>query len=80
MAASQTNQFTESPKRISGVIKDTSGETLIGATVIEEGTTNGVVIDHSGEFTISVQPDARLEVQFLGYETKTIDVGDKNIY
>lgn len=77
MVLSQSNRLAASPQKISGVVKDASGETLVGATILEEGTTNGVVTDPSGGFTISVKPNARLFVRFIGYENVTIDVGEK---
>ena len=78
MVASQSTLPPTSPQKISGVVKDTSGETLIGATILEEGTTNGVVTDLSGSFTIMVKPKAKLSIQFIGYEKVTIEVGEKS--
>ncbi len=80
MAVSQSNRPAESPQKISGVVKDASGETLVGASILEEGTTNGVVTDLSGGFTISVKPNARLLVQYIGYEKITVDVGQKTFF
>lgn len=77
IAASQTARPAESPRKITGVVKDTSGETLVGAAILEEGTTNGVVTDHSGSFTIFVKPNAKLVVQYIGYEKVTVDVGEQ---
>jgi TonB-linked SusC/RagA family outer membrane protein len=77
MVASQSNRSADSPLKIKGIVKDASGETLIGATVLEEGTANGVVTDLSGNFAITVKPNARLAVQFIGYEKVTIEVGEK---
>lgn len=77
MAASQPTRQAESPQKTSGIVKDASGETLVGATILEEGTTNGVITDASGNFTILVKPNARLTVQYIGYEKVTVDVGGK---
>lgn len=80
VAASQSTLPAEPQKKISGIVKDTSGETLIGASVQEEGTTNGAVTDPSGNFTISVKPNARLIIQYIGYEKVTIDIKDKTFF
>ena len=80
MATSQSSRPGDSPKKISGIVKDTSGETLVGATILEEGTTNGVVTDLSGNFTISVKSKARLLIQYVGYEKITVDVGEKKFF
>lgn len=81
MAASQSTRPAASPqKKISGVVKDASGETLIGATVLEEGIANGVVTDQSGHFTIAVKPNAKLSIQYIGYEKTTIDVGEQTFF
>ena len=61
---------------VTGVVKDDIGP-LAGASVVEQGTKNGVITDMNGNFSISVKPGATLEVSSLGYETKLIPVGDK---
>src|SRR5690606_4449183 len=59
---------------ISGVITDTSGSALVGASVLEKGTLNGSTTDAAGSFSISVSPNARLVVSFSGYRTVEIGV------
>lgn len=80
MAASQSIRQASTPQKISGVVKTASGETLVGAAILEEGTTNGVVTDISGSFTISVKPKAKLLIQYIGYEKITIEVGEKTSF
>lgn len=63
-------------RRITGVVVDQTGESIIGANVLEKGTTNGVITNIDGEFTISVQPDAILEVSYIGFLTESIKVTD----
>ncbi len=53
---------------ITGTVVDETGETVIGATVMEKGTTNGTVTDFDGVFTIKVNPGATLVVSYIGYE------------
>jgi len=61
-------------KTINGLVKDSQGP-LIGATIMEKGTNNGVVSDMDGKFTINVKPGATLVVTYVGYESKEISLG-----
>jgi len=64
--------------QVSGKIIDERGETLIGATVGEAGTKNGTITDFDGNFNVKVSnKNAQLVVSFMGYETKTVDIGGK---
>lgn len=65
---------------ISGVIKDPIGETLIGASVTEKGTTNGVMTDLDGNFKLTVSPNATIQVSFLGYITQEINIGNQTVF
>lgn len=58
--------------RISGTIKDVSGQPVIGAGVIVQGTTIGTSADSDGSFSLSVPANAVLEVSSIGYETLTV--------
>lgn len=57
---------------VSGIVKDASGEPIIGANVMEKGISNGTITDMNGNFRLSVSADATLEISFIGY--KTIEV------
>ncbi|MGN0281780.1 MAG: SusC/RagA family TonB-linked outer membrane protein [Prevotella sp.] len=64
--------------KITGVVKDTSGETLIGATVREKGSSGGTATDLDGNFTINVKSSASvLEISYVGCVTQTVKVGSK---
>ncbi len=52
---------------ITGTVVDETGETVIGATVIEKGTTNGTVTDFDGVFNLKVNPGATLVFSYVGY-------------
>ena len=54
---------------ISGKVVDPAGETVIGATVKEKGTSNGTVTDFDGNFTLKVQPGKTLVISYIGFET-----------
>ena len=56
------------PVEITGVVIDDTGETVIGASVVEKGTSNGTVTDFDGNFTIKVEPGSILTITYLGYQ------------
>ncbi len=57
----------------SGVVKDAMGEPVIGATVIQAGTTGvGTITDIDGNFQLSVPKGAQLQISYVGFSTKTI--------
>jgi TonB-linked SusC/RagA family outer membrane protein len=65
-------------KRVTGTVIDTNGEPVIGANVIEKGTTNGNITDISGMFSLDVAgSQSVLEVSFIGYTTQEIEVGSQ---
>ena len=59
---------------VSGVVEDSAGEPMIGATVLVEGSKDGVATDFDGNFTLKCAPNARLVVSYIGYKTQTVDV------
>lgn len=54
---------------ISGLVRDAEGEAVIGASIMEVGTTNGTLTDINGRYTISVSKNAILRVSYVGYKT-----------
>lgn len=61
------------PAKITGKVVDINGEPIIGATIIEKGTTNGIVTDIDGNFTIYASSDkAEIEISYIGYKTQII--------
>ncbi|EXZ89657.1 tonB-linked outer membrane, SusC/RagA family protein [Bacteroides fragilis str. J38-1] len=67
-------------KSITGVVTDASGESVIGASVVEVGTTNGVITDISGKFTLMVDPNGKIKVSYVGYQPQVLDVKGKNSF
>lgn len=65
-------------KRVTGVVKDVMGEPLIGANVVEKGrSTNGVITDFNGTFTLEVDESASLVVSYIGYLAQDIPTKGK---
>lgn len=61
-------------KSISGKIVDSKGETIIGANVMEKGTTNGTITDFDGNFSLNVSPNGILVISYIGYKSQEIPV------
>lgn len=65
---------------VSGRVVDAqTGEALIGATVLEKGTQNGVVTDIDGNFNLSVSSDATIVISYLGFLEQEIQVGSRTV-
>lgn len=58
---------------VKGLVKDATGEGVIGANVIEKGTTNGTITDFDGNFSLQVKKGAILVVSFVGYVTQEVE-------
>ena len=54
------------------VIDQANGEPIIGASILEVGTTNGTITDFDGNFTLNVQPGAKLSISYMGYKTQEL--------
>lgn len=66
-------------KTITGTITDALGDPLIGASVLVQGTTNGVITDIDGNYSIQVSPNNILEFSFVGMIKQTVKVGNQTI-
>lgn len=65
---------------VKGIVKDNFGEPVIGANVTEKGTTNGMITDLDGNFSLTVQKNATLVISYIGYITQEIAVkGNANL-
>ena len=64
-----TSTIMYAQSEISGTVVDATGETVIGATVMEKGTSNGTITDFDGNFTIKVKDGAILVISYIGYQT-----------
>lgn len=69
MASEAVGQSLQARKiTVSGIVRDASGQPVIGAGILEQGSTNGTVTDESGKFSLSVAAGARVTVSCIGYE------------
>lgn len=63
--------------QVRGTVLDASGISVIGASVLEKGTTNGVITDVDGNFELSVSPKATLVISYVGFKTQEIAVNNQ---
>lgn len=75
----QVFQQEKRQRRITGIVKDERGGTVIGANIIEKGTTNGVVTDINGEYSLLVSPGSTLLVSYIGYDKQEIKIGKNDV-
>ena len=67
-------------KKITGKIVDENNESMIGVNILEVGTTNGVITDPGGNFTIEVPVGSKLRISYIGYTTQEINITAQNNY
>ncbi len=72
---SAANERLQEKRTIKGIVADTNGEPVIGANIVEKGTTNGTISDLDGVFSLEVSPNAVLQVSYIGYINQEIRVG-----
>lgn len=72
-----TSQIT---KEIVGVVTDERGEPIVGANVVEKGTSNGTITDLEGKFSLTVSEKSVLIVSYIGYNTQDVTVTSKTVY
>jgi TonB-linked SusC/RagA family outer membrane protein len=67
-------------KTITGTVVDKNGETIIGANIVEKGTTNGTVTDVDGFFSLQVEESATLHVSYIGYLSQEITTTERVMF
>ena len=72
--------ITQQKKIVTGMVKDNYGDPVIGANIIEKGTTNGVITDINGSFSINVPEGAVLQISYIGYLSKELKVGNETSF
>ena len=72
--------WQQQEERIEGTILDENGEPIIGASIVVEGTTNGVISDFDGHFELNVPRKATIIISYIGYKNQIIVIGkEKNL-
>lgn len=65
--------------QVQGIVKDATGMPIIGANIVEKGTTNGVISDMDGKFQLKAQQGSTIEVSFIGYITQEFTASSKPV-
>ncbi len=78
--ATSSAPVTQQRKKITGIVTDTNGEPIIGANIIEQGTTNGIITDIDGKFELTANENAILEISYIGYNKQYINTSGKSIF
>ena len=78
-AENSVQAVQQSTKKITGTVSDAQGP-VIGASIVEKGTTNGTVTDLDGNFTLNVKPGATLVISYIGYTTQEIATGSQSSF
>lgn len=66
------NPSASKKQRVTGQVKDTNGDPVIGASIKEKGTTNGVISDLDGNFSLEIPEGSELEVSYIGFATQLL--------
>lgn len=67
----------QTQRQINGTVTDERGEAIIGANVIEKGTTNGVITDIDGKFSLNVNENVVLQISYIGYIAQEVNIGNR---
>jgi TonB-linked SusC/RagA family outer membrane protein len=70
-------QSNQQKKTVTGRVTDENGEPIIGANVVEKGTTNGTVTDIDGTFSLRVEEDAVLHISYIGFVSQDIKIKNR---
>src|SRR5690554_4925146 len=77
--ASLCSMMLHAQNIVTGNVSDVYGESVIGASILEKGTTNGTVSDIDGNFTIGVPIGSTLQISYIGYITQEIKITGKSL-
>ncbi|WP_373734875.1 carboxypeptidase-like regulatory domain-containing protein, partial [Bacteroides heparinolyticus] len=67
------------PQKITGIVRDSGGEPVIGVSILAEGSTNGTTTDIDGRFSLDVSPGSLLIFSYIGYQSQKVAVKDKSV-
>ncbi|MDR0844597.1 MAG: TonB-dependent receptor [Tannerella sp.] len=73
----EPQRAAQDKRTVTGTVLDTNGETVIGASVVIKGTTDGIITDLDGKFSLNVPPGATLAISYVGYNTQDITIGNQ---
>lgn len=68
------NEIKQEKREITGVVTDSNGEPIIGANIVERGTTNGCITDLDGKFKLQIASKAVLQISYIGFNTQEVAI------
>ena len=80
LSASEAMEVVQQSSAINGVVVDEAGEPIIGANILQKGTTNGPIPDFDGKFSLNVPAQATITVTYIGYKTQKLEIGDRTVF
>lgn len=69
---------SQAKKKVTGIVRDQNGEPIIGANVVEKGTTNGTITDVDGRFSLDVYSKGTLLVSYIGFTSRELVIGNQS--
>ena len=78
-AGREVGNYSQQDKKITGNVKDDTGEPVIGASVSVKGTTVGTVTDIDGNFTLNVPENATLLISYIGFQSQELSVRGQSV-
>ena len=72
----QVSEITQQNRTVKGNVTDANGTPIIGANVMEKGTTNGTITDIDGNFSLNVSPNATLVISYIGYKSQEVSAAE----
>lgn len=79
LSAESAKSSQVSQRKVTGMVTDEKGEPVIGANVVEKGTTNGTVTDMDGKYSLTISSGASLLISYIGYNTQEVKAGSGNV-
>jgi len=79
-AGPEVNVQAQQTKKITGTVVDSAGEPVVGATVMQKGTSNGTITDIDGNFSLNVPTGSTLVVSYIGFASQEVAVGAQQSY
>ncbi len=73
-------EVQQTGKTITGTVTDSNGESIIGANIVEEGTSNGTITDINGGFTLKVADNATIRITYIGYLFQIVNTTGKTSF
>lgn len=79
VSSSEKDGINQQRNIITGIVTDINGEPIIGANIVEKGTTNGTITDTEGKYSIDALPSSTLQITYIGYNPQNIAINNRQV-